>query len=53
MNLMLRFLYSHVGIQISETSLDGRTITRGKNYKINYYSALLKNILSKTFLDKD
>jgi hypothetical protein len=32
MNPMLIFLYSHVCIQISETSLDGRTITRGKNY---------------------
>jgi hypothetical protein len=32
MKLMLRFLYSQVCIQISETSLDGRTITRGKNY---------------------
>jgi hypothetical protein len=33
MNLMLRFLYFHVSIQISKnTSLDGRTITRGKNY---------------------
>jgi hypothetical protein len=30
---MLRFLYFHVSIQISKnTSIDGRTITRGKNY---------------------